>query len=59
MASNLTRDEAAARSALITVSSYEVDLDLTARGGDETTFSSVSVIRFDCAEPGLVHVSST
>jgi aminopeptidase N len=47
--SNLTRDEAAVRSALITVASYHVDLDLT--GGDET-FGSVSVIRFDCAAPG-------
>jgi aminopeptidase N len=49
VASNLTRDEAAVRSALITVISYHVDLDLT--GGDET-FGSVSVIRFDCAAPG-------
>ena len=49
MTSNLTRDEAAVRSALISVASYHVDLDLT--GGDET-FSSVSVIRFDCAAPG-------
>ena len=48
MTSNLTRDEAAARSALITVSSYQVDLDLT---GD-VTFGSVSVIRFSCAAPG-------
>jgi len=47
--SNLTRDEAATRSALITVSSYQVDLDLT---GDEKTFRSVSVIRFGCAAPG-------
>jgi aminopeptidase N len=47
--SNLTRDDAAARSALITVASYHVDLDLT--GGDEV-FRSVSVIRFDCAAPG-------
>ncbi len=47
--SNLTRDEAAVRSALITVASYHVDLDLT--GGDEV-FGSVSVIRFDCAAPG-------
>jgi len=47
--SNLTRDEAATRSALITVSSYQVDLDLT---GDEKTFRSVSVIRFACAAPG-------
>ena len=49
MTSNLTRDEAAARSALITVSSYEVDLDLT---GDDETFGSVSVIRFGCAAVG-------
>ena len=49
MTSNLTRDEAATRSALITVSSYHVDLDLT---GDEKTFRSVSVIRFGCAAPG-------
>ena len=49
MTSNLTRDEAATRSALITVSSYQVDLDLT---GDEKTFRSVSVIRFGCAAPG-------
>jgi aminopeptidase N len=47
--SNLTRDEAAARSALITVASCEVDLDLTS--GSET-FVSVSVLRFDCAETG-------
>ena len=47
--SNLTRDEAADRSALITVASYQVDLDLT--GGDEA-FGSVSVVRFDCAAPG-------
>jgi aminopeptidase N len=47
--SNLTREEAAARSALITVASYHVDLDLTR--GDEV-FGSVTVIRFDCTSPG-------
>jgi aminopeptidase N len=47
--SNLTRHEAATRSALIKVTSYQVDLDLT--GGD-STFGSVSVIRFGCASPG-------
>jgi len=47
--SNLTREEAAARSGLITVASYHVDLDLTR--GDEL-FGSVTVIRFDCAAPG-------
>ena len=53
--SNLTRDEAATRSALITVSSYQVDLDLT---GDEKTFGSVSVIRFGCAAPGSSTLST-
>jgi hypothetical protein len=42
--SNLTRDEATTRSSLITVASYQVDLDLTARGDDDATFGSVSVI---------------
>ena len=50
MTSNLTRDEAAARSALIKAVSYEVDLDLTREGGE--VFGSVTVIRFDCAAPG-------
>jgi aminopeptidase N len=52
VASNLTRDEATTRSALITVASYQVDLDLTPRADDDTTFGSVSVIRFGCAAPG-------
>jgi len=47
--SNLTRDEAAARSALIAVASYHVDLDLT---GSDEVFDSVCVIRFDCNAPG-------
>jgi aminopeptidase N len=49
VAANLTRDEARERSALVTVGSYQVELDLT--GGD-ATFRSVSKIRFDCARPG-------
>ncbi len=49
MTSNLTRDEAMARSALIKVASYQVDLDLT---GSDATFGSVSVVRFGCAAPG-------
>ena len=49
MGANLTRDEAAQRAALIKVSSYQVDLDLT--GGDET-FKATSVIRFTCSSPG-------
>ena len=55
MTSNLTRDEAAERSALITVSSYQVDLDLA---GDDITFRSVSVIRFGCAAPGRPRTST-
>jgi aminopeptidase N len=50
--SNLTRDEAKARSALITVASYRVDLDLAAPEGGEDSFSSVTEVRFDCAAPG-------
>ena len=46
---NLTRDEAAARAALIGVDGYRVELDLTT--GD-ATFRSRSVIAFRCAEPG-------
>ena len=49
MAANLTRDEARERAALISGVTYQVELDLT--GGD-TTFRSVSTIRFECARPG-------
>jgi aminopeptidase N len=53
---NLTRDEARERAELITVTSYQVDLDLT--GGD-TTFAARSVIRFGCASPGATFVDLT
>ena len=46
---NLTRDEAATRAALLDVTSYAIDLDLTT--GD-TTFASTTTIRFTCREPG-------
>ena len=46
---NLTREEAATRAALLDVSSYSIDLDLTT--GD-TTFASTTTIRFTCTEPG-------
>ncbi|WP_343050145.1 hypothetical protein [Nocardioides ungokensis] len=46
---NLTRDEAATRAALLDVTSYSIDLDLTT---DEKTFGSTTTIRFTCAEPG-------
>ncbi len=45
---NLTREEAAERARLVSVSSYEVELDLTT--GPET-FASTSIVRFS-AEPG-------
>jgi aminopeptidase N len=45
----LTREEARERAALVTVTSYHVDLDLT---GGEGTFGSRSVVRFSCAVPG-------
>jgi aminopeptidase N len=46
---NLTRDEAATRAALLDVTSYAIDLDLTT--GD-TTFGSTTTIVFSCREPG-------
>ena len=47
--SNLTRAEAATRSALIVVSGYRLELDLDQ---GSTSFASVSAVRFRCAEPG-------
>ena len=46
---NLTRDEATARAALLDVQSYAVDLDLTT---SEKTFGSTTTIRFTCRQPG-------
>ncbi|WP_344301915.1 aminopeptidase N [Nocardioides bigeumensis] len=46
---NLTRDEAATRGALLDVDSYAIDLDLTV--GDKV-FESTTVIRFGCTQPG-------
>lgn len=48
-AAEITRAETSRRARLLRVRSYDVALDLT-RG--EEVFGSVSVIRFDCAEPG-------
>ncbi len=45
----ITRDETSRRAGLLHVRSYDVELDLTC--GDKV-FRSVSVITFDCAEPG-------
>jgi aminopeptidase N len=46
---NLTRVEAGARSALIDVIGYRIELDLDQ---GTTTFESSSTVRFSCAEPG-------
>src|SRR6478752_7063746 len=46
---NLTREEAAARAAVLRVDSYDVRLDLTT--GPET-FRTVTTARFACSEPG-------
>jgi aminopeptidase N len=47
--SNLTRDEAADRARLLRVESYQVELDLT---GGESTFGSLTTVRFACHRPG-------
>ncbi len=49
MTSNLTRDEAAERSRLLQVESYQVELDVS---GGEATFGSVTTVRFSCRESG-------
>ncbi len=46
---NLTRDEAATRAALLDVTSYAIDLDLTT---GEKTFGSTTTIRFTSSEEG-------
>ncbi|MHA7155508.1 aminopeptidase N [Arthrobacter sp. TMN-50] len=53
MNENLGRDEAARRSTLLSVDSYEVYLDLRgAADPDVAGFLSRSTVRFTCAEPG-------
>ncbi|MCF7553868.1 aminopeptidase N [Pseudonocardia sp. WMMC193] len=51
---NLTQADAERRAALLAVSSYVVDLDLTdgAGGPGEKTFATTATVRFTCAEPG-------
>jgi aminopeptidase N len=46
---NLTREEAATRAALLDVTSYSIDLDLTTGA---KTFASTTTLRFTCREPG-------
>ena len=50
---NLTRDEARARAALLDVTSYDIQLDLTTGpGSGAETFASTTTIAFTCREPG-------
>ncbi|HEY0699922.1 MAG TPA: aminopeptidase N, partial [Micromonospora sp.] len=51
---NLTRDEAVDRAALLTLTSYDLTLDLTdgADGPGVDTFRCVTEVVFDCARPG-------
>jgi aminopeptidase N len=49
MASNLTRDEARDRAQVVSVESYQIELDLTS---SETTFQSITTVRFGCSGPG-------
>ena len=52
---NLTRDEAATRAALLDVTAYTVDLDLTSATQPEAaTFVSTTTLEFTCREPGAV-----
>jgi aminopeptidase N len=46
---NLTREEAAARAALVTVDTHDVELDVTT---GPVVFGTRSTIRFACSEPG-------
>ncbi len=46
---NLTREEAATRSALVEVDRHDVELDVTR---SEQTFATTSTIHFTCAHPG-------
>ena len=51
---NLTRADAAARSELLAVESYDVEIDLTDGHGSPgtDTFRSRTVVRFSCSRPG-------
>ncbi|MGW1161730.1 aminopeptidase N [Streptomyces sp. NPDC002519] len=47
---NLTREEAQQRAKLLTVDSYEIDLDLSGAQGEGGTYRSVTTVRFDSEE---------
>lgn len=51
--SNLTRDEARTRSDLLSVSHYQVNIDLShVDNSDIATFGSTSTVSFSCRQPG-------
>ena len=59
-AENLTRDEARERARLLSVSDYDVRLDLTSAPTDSRTFRSASTVHFTCTEPGATaHIDIT
>jgi aminopeptidase N len=59
-AENLTRDEARERARLLSVSRYDVQLDLTLAPTDSRTFRSASTAHFSCHEPGATtHIDIT
>ncbi|GAA2597158.1 aminopeptidase N [Streptomyces axinellae] len=49
---NLTREEAQERARLLTVDSYEIELDLSGAQDGDATFRSVTTVRFSAAEAG-------
>ena len=49
---NLTRDEAATRAALLDVTSYTVDLDLTTPPARPAPSAPITTLEFTCREPG-------
>jgi aminopeptidase N len=59
-AENLTRDEAAERARLLTVASYDVELDLTTALDEPQHFLSTSTVAFDCGASGVTtHIDIT
>src|SRR5262245_35754396 len=48
---SLTRDEAAARSDMLRVDRYQIDLDLSAARESEQ-FTSTTTVLFSCTQPG-------
>jgi len=50
---NLTREEAARRAAILRIEHYDVDVDFTAgTTGDPDTFRTTTEVTFGCTEPG-------